>query len=81
MAANFTNWSAAIAGCFAAAADRLPRGSDAMALGEFVLTVMEGGIMQARAAGHLAPFDSSVAQLRAYIDMLTARAAGEQGNS
>ena len=31
MADNFTNWSAAIAGCFDAAADRLPPDADARA--------------------------------------------------
>lgn len=78
---NFRNWALVVKSWLDAAGDRLPRDCDRLALAHFVLTVMEGGIMQARAAGHLAPFDSSVAQLRAYFDMLAARAAGVQGNS
>lgn len=78
---NFRNWALVVKSWLDAAGDRLPRDTDRLALAHFVLTVMEGGIMQARAAGHLGPFDSSVAQLRAYIDMLTARAAAEAGSA
>ena len=78
---NFRNWALVVKSWLDGAEDRLPRDSDRLSLAHFVLTVMEGGIMQARAAGNLAPFDSSVAQLRAYFDMLIARAAGTQGNS
>lgn len=39
----------------------------------FVLTVLEGAIMQARAAQSPAPFDQSVSQLRQYINLLLAR--------
>ena len=42
---------------------------------EFVLTVMEGAIMQARAAGNLQPFDDSVSQFRAYFNALEREAA------
>ena len=35
-----------------------------------ILTVMEGGVMQARAAGSLVPFDQSVNQLRSYFSVL-----------
>jgi hypothetical protein len=31
---------------------------------------MEGGLMQSRAAGHLGPFDDSVAVLREHLAML-----------
>jgi hypothetical protein len=44
-------------------------------LATFILTVMEGAIMQARARGSLEPFDGSVAQLRNYVDGLMAQAA------
>lgn len=74
MAANFTNWSAAIARCFDAAADRLPPGTDAKALGEFVLTVMEGAVMQARTYRDISYFDRNIAVLRDYITMLLATA-------
>jgi len=49
-----------------------------MQLARFVLTVMEGGLMQARAAGELRPFDESVAQLRAYFDALEEKARLER---
>ena len=77
MAANFTNWSTAIAGCFDAAADRLPTGSDAKALGEFVLTVMEGAVMQARTYRDIGYFDRNIAVLRDYITSLMSAAKSD----
>lgn len=70
IAANFTAWTAAVAGCLRAAGDRLPPNTDAEALAEFVLTAMEGGVMQARTHRDVAYFDRAVGQLRAHIDML-----------
>jgi TetR/AcrR family transcriptional regulator, transcriptional repressor for nem operon len=67
---NFRNWIRAVEGWLVAASDRLPREIDRAQLAQFVLTVMEGGIMQARAASSLAPFDASVEQLRAHFDLL-----------
>ena len=43
-------------------------------LSKFVLTVMEGGVMQARAHGSIEPFDACVEQLRDYFDRLMATA-------
>ena len=40
-----------------------------------VLNTMEGGIMQARSRGALAPFDAAVRQLRLYFDYLQRDAA------
>lgn len=74
MAANFSNWSAAIARCFDAVADRLPSGTDCKALGEFVLTVMEGAVMQARTYRDIGYFDRNIAVLHDYITMLLATA-------
>jgi hypothetical protein len=74
MAANFSNWSTAIAGCFDAAADRLPKDADRNALGEFVLTVMEGAVMQARTYRDIGYFDRNIAVLRDYITTLMATA-------
>ena len=71
---NFRNWAAVLKGWLDSAGDRLPRDMDRESLAHFVLTVMEGGIMQARAAGNLGPFDESVKQLRAYIELLQAKA-------
>jgi hypothetical protein len=75
---NFENWTLAVKKWLDEAGDRLPRRLDRAQLARFVLTVMEGGIMQARAAGTLAPFDDGVAQLRAYFDALEKLAAGER---
>lgn len=72
---NFDNWARAIEGWLDEAADRLPDDCDRRALSRFVLTVMEGALMQARTHASLAPFDDSVKQLRAYIDALTTQAA------
>ncbi|MGH9814836.1 MAG: TetR/AcrR family transcriptional regulator [Candidatus Acidiferrales bacterium] len=70
LAQNFENWRLAVHGCLEAAGDRLPASLDRDQLATFILTVMEGAIMQARARGSLQPFDASVAQLRAYVDAL-----------
>lgn len=69
---NFENWAAHVKGWLDAAGERLPAplSCDRMALARFVLTVMEGGIMQSRAEGGLKAFDESVAQLRAYFEAL-----------
>lgn len=77
MAANFTNWSTAIAGCIDAANDRMPPGTDAQALGEFVLTVMEGAVMQARTYRDIGYFDRNIAVLRDYITSLLAGAKSD----
>jgi len=67
LAANFAGWVDAIERCLAEAGARLPGSVDRRALAEFVLTVMEGGVMQARTFRDVGPFDRSVAQLRAYF--------------
>ncbi|MEQ1931882.1 MAG: TetR/AcrR family transcriptional regulator [Parvularculaceae bacterium] len=74
LAANFENWCRAIEGCLDAAAGRLPRGTDKRALAQFVLTAMEGGVMQARTFRDVAYFDRAVEQLRAHFDLLESRA-------
>ncbi len=67
---NFRNWAAGIERWLDAAGERLPASVDHAALARFVLTVMEGGIMLARAQGSLAAYDASVAVLRDYFDLL-----------
>ena len=83
--ANFEGWRGAIRDWLDQAADRLPADCDRDALARFVLTVMEGGLLQARASNDLQSFDDSVAVLRHHIDTLTARAAtpalNRKGNS
>lgn len=74
IAANFSAWTAAVAGCLERARDRLPAGADIPAIAQFVLTAMEGGVMQARTHRDVAYFDRAVAQLRTYFGLLEAAA-------
>lgn len=71
---NFRNWISHVRMWLEAAGDRLPADVNLEHLAEFVLTVMEGGMMQVRASRSLGTFDRSVAQLRAYIAGLCERA-------
>ena len=75
LAANFANWTVAIEARLAEAADRLPRDLDRKALAEFVLTAMEGAVMQARTHRDVAYFDRMVATLRGHFAMLLERRA------
>jgi len=72
---NFENWAGRVEGWLRGAGDELPPGTDLRKLARFVLTVMEGGLMQARAAGTIEPFDDSVAVLREHFDVLRLKAA------
>ncbi|MEM1182017.1 MAG: TetR/AcrR family transcriptional regulator [Acidobacteriota bacterium] len=67
---NMVNWRAGIRRWLDAAGDRLPADCDRDALAFFVLTVMEGGLLQARAASDLAGFDASVRVLRDHFNRL-----------
>src|SRR5688572_26589975 len=71
---NFENWIGRV-DTWLAEDTRLSPAVDRRRLARFVLTAMEGGLMQARAAGQLAPFDESVAVLRDYFDRLGAPAS------
>jgi TetR/AcrR family transcriptional regulator, transcriptional repressor for nem operon len=70
LADNFDGWTAAVEKCLNDAADRLPKGTNTKSLSKFVLTVMEGGVMQARAHRAIEPFDASVGHLREYFRLL-----------
>ncbi len=74
LAANFDGWTRAIEQCLAEAGDRLPADVNRAALAQFVLTAMEGGVMQARTHRDVAYFDRAVAQLREHFALLEARA-------
>jgi TetR/AcrR family transcriptional repressor of nem operon len=74
---NFENWAGRVGGWLNDAGDALPRDLDRAKLARFVLTVMEGGLMQARAAGHMGPFDDSVAVLRDHFARLKHQAITE----
>lgn len=70
LAENFRRWSVAIEERIVSARDRFPEDVDPSDLARFVLTVMEGAVMQAATAHDLAPFDASVGHLRAYFNFL-----------
>jgi TetR/AcrR family transcriptional repressor of nem operon len=73
MAANFSAWVEAVETQLRSAAHRFPGDTDFRALAELVLSVMEGGVMQARTFRDVAYFDRAVAQLRAHFGALTER--------
>jgi AcrR family transcriptional regulator len=75
--ANFDGWTDGVKKWLDDAGDRLPRDVDRKELAQMVLNTMEGGIMQARSRGELAPFDAAVRQLRHYFDLLLRRAREE----
>jgi TetR/AcrR family transcriptional regulator, transcriptional repressor for nem operon len=74
LAANFLAWTEAVQRCIVEAGERLPR-INSRELAEFVLTTMEGAVMQSRTFRDVAYFDRSVSQLRAYFELLAASAA------
>jgi TetR/AcrR family transcriptional repressor of nem operon len=67
IARNFSGWTAAVRICLEAASVAEP---DDVAT--FVLTVMEGAVMQSRAFRSLEPFDACIRQLRQHLAALTA---------
>jgi TetR/AcrR family transcriptional regulator, transcriptional repressor for nem operon len=83
LADNFDGWTAAVEKCLEDAKERFPAQTNLKTLSKFVLTVMEGGVMQARAHREIGPFDASVEHLREYFRLLVLRKqggkAGESG--
>jgi hypothetical protein len=74
LAANFLAWTEAVQRCIVEAGEHLPR-INSRELAEFVLTTMEGAVMQSRTFRDVAYFDRSVSQLRAYFELLATSAA------
>jgi AcrR family transcriptional regulator len=74
LAANFNAWVSAIESCLDGAAARLPPDLDRRELAQFVLTTMEGGVMQSRTHRTIHAFDAGVRLLRDYFDRLEASA-------
>jgi hypothetical protein len=72
LSVNFLGWIDHVERCFDEAKDRLPADVDRRKLGVFVLTTMEGGVMQSRTHRSTDAFDSSIAMLRDYIERLLA---------
>lgn len=73
LAANFRNWTGAIEVCLKDAGERLPPDLDLRGLSEFILTTMEGAVMQARTHRDIGFFDRSIGQLRRHMALLTVR--------
>lgn len=78
LAVNFLGWVRHVRACLDAAVNRLPHGIDTERLATFVLTTMEGGVMQSRTHRSLGAFDASVAMLRDYFNRLESDARREQ---
>ncbi|MCC6983294.1 MAG: TetR/AcrR family transcriptional regulator [Bauldia sp.] len=78
LAANFDAWTGAIGRCLEEAGDRLPPDLDHRELAEFVLTTMEGGVMQARTHREVGYFDRNVRSLRTHFAMLEQLAKAER---
>ncbi len=78
LAANFDGWVDWIKKCLDEAGNQLPPEVETAALARFILTVMEGAVMQARAYHSLAPFDSAVEILRDYLARLVTEAAARK---
>jgi AcrR family transcriptional regulator len=74
LAANFTGWTRAIGNCLREGAERLPPNTDIQGLAEFILTTMEGGVMQARTHRDIVYFDRGISQLRHHLTLLAAAA-------
>jgi AcrR family transcriptional regulator len=78
LADNFTGWIDQVENCLIDARKTLGRGFDARRTASFVLTVMEGAVMQARTYRDLRPFDAAVVTLREYFSTLQRAAAREE---
>src|SRR5579864_913186 len=78
LASNFTGWIDQVENCLIDARSILGRDLDTRRTASFVLTVMEGAVMQARTYRDLRPFDAAVASLRHYFTTLQRAAAREE---
>jgi TetR/AcrR family transcriptional repressor of nem operon len=74
LARNFDGWRDHVRKCLETAGPRLPADIDLENLAAFVLSVMEGGVMQSRTYRTLNAFDACVATLRDYFQRLEAAA-------
>jgi TetR/AcrR family transcriptional regulator, transcriptional repressor for nem operon len=74
LAANFRVWVAAVEEQLRAAPERFPEDTNFSGLAELALSVMEGGVMQARTFRDVAHFDRAIAQFRAHVEALIERA-------
>jgi TetR/AcrR family transcriptional regulator, transcriptional repressor for nem operon len=70
LAKNFSAWIEAIEQRLLEAKARLPSTLNRRELAQFVLTTMEGGVMQARTFRDIGYFDAAIRQLREYFKRL-----------
>jgi TetR/AcrR family transcriptional repressor of nem operon len=75
----FGKWTDAVRRWLEAAGDRLPADLDRAGLSRHVLSLLQGALMQARAAGGPEAFDTTVDQLRGHVRLLEERACRERG--
>jgi AcrR family transcriptional regulator len=73
LAEIFANWSDRIEELLRRAGNRLPPSLDRTALAQFVVCTIEGAGLGTRLNQSLAPFDSAIAQLRTYFNLLEDR--------
>jgi AcrR family transcriptional regulator len=78
LAANFTAWIDQVENCLIDARKVLGRELDTRRTAGFVLTVMEGAVMQARTYRDLRPFDAAIATLRDYFNTLQRAVARQE---
>jgi TetR/AcrR family transcriptional regulator, transcriptional repressor for nem operon len=71
LADNFRQWADEIRRCLVKAGPRLPASMDRRELAHFVLTTMEGAVMQSRTFRDIEHFDGAINQLRRYFEYLT----------
>ena len=74
----FATWVGQVRVWLDAAGPRLPSALDRQATAHLVLAVAQGGIVQARAAESVEPYDASVAELRSMFELLVARGRHER---
>jgi TetR/AcrR family transcriptional regulator, transcriptional repressor for nem operon len=78
LASNFTGWIDQVENCLIDARKVLGRDLDTRRTASFVLTVMEGAVMQARTYRDLWSFDAATATLRDYFNTRLRAAAREE---
>jgi TetR/AcrR family transcriptional repressor of nem operon len=64
----FSVWTARVKGWLESAGARLPAGTDRVALAGLVLAATQGGIMLARSAASIEPYDAAIGQLRRSLE-------------
>jgi len=73
LAEVFASWSGRIEELLRSAGNRLPPSLDRASLSQLVICTMEGAVLGTRLNRSLVPFDSAIAQLRTYFNLLEDR--------